>query len=415
MPGVAFSNPFAEQLEFFRNKLNLPSERYDDILKSAHDRGFIVAGASNADLLNDLHQAMQRRIEDGRGLGAFRKEFDAIVLKHGWTGWTGEGSKAGQAWRTKIIYQTNMAVSYAAGRWKQLKDPGLLSLRPYWRYIHADGVMYPRPLHESWHGLTLPHDHPFWDTHFAPNGWGCNCRIIPVDAKEYAKAQAAGLTEPPAGWDSIDPKTGAPVGIDRGFDYAPGANTTKPLKDFIDAKLINVDGAIGAKMYQALQPVLRIERQAAYQSFMSAVQADPVQRGRVAVVGAMDPRTVQWLADKHSIAVATAEIAIHDGLLIGTNAARHQLGGEAMTVGEWARLPAGLETPEQILFDTRTGRLIYILATTDERQSRLAIEFDYVLSRGPGQTNMIVSGAKVPAKAIDTEIKGGLLWQLPQA
>ena len=40
----AFAKPFTEQAEFFRRKLNLPSERWDDIRRDQHDRGFIVAG-----------------------------------------------------------------------------------------------------------------------------------------------------------------------------------------------------------------------------------------------------------------------------------------------------------------------------------------------------------------------------------
>ncbi len=43
-----FNSPFTEQVAFFRKKINLPSERWDDIKKSAHDRGFIVAGATGA-------------------------------------------------------------------------------------------------------------------------------------------------------------------------------------------------------------------------------------------------------------------------------------------------------------------------------------------------------------------------------
>ncbi len=221
-PAFGFGTPFAEQLEFFRRKLGLPTERWDDITRAAHDRAFIVAGASKADLLNDLRDAMQRRLEDGKGLQAFRGEFTDVVLKHGWTGWAGEGSKAGWAWRTRIIYQTNMSTSYAAGRWQQLNHPDLLKLRPYWRYHHADGVAHPRPHHLAWNGITLPHDHPFWITHFAPNGWLCHCYISAVDGVAYARAQSAGKGAPPAGWDEINPKTGAPVGIDKGFDYAPG-------------------------------------------------------------------------------------------------------------------------------------------------------------------------------------------------
>jgi uncharacterized protein with gpF-like domain len=139
-----------------------------------------VAGAQSADLLSDLHAAVGRAIEQGTGLHAFRKNFNALVTKHGWTGWAGEGSKAGHAWRTKVIYQTNMSTSYAAGRWQQLNNPELQKALPYWQYKHNDSVVHPRPLHVSWDGLTLPPDHAFWNAHFPPNGWGCHCRVVPV-------------------------------------------------------------------------------------------------------------------------------------------------------------------------------------------------------------------------------------------
>ena len=62
-----FDTPFFEQIEFFRNKLNLPSERWDDIKKAAHDRAFIVAGVMKADLLSDLNGAVDNAIAGGGG------------------------------------------------------------------------------------------------------------------------------------------------------------------------------------------------------------------------------------------------------------------------------------------------------------------------------------------------------------
>jgi|APTNR8051073442_1049403.scaffolds.fasta_scaffold00759_3 hypothetical protein len=235
----SFNTPFREQVEFFRQKLNLPTEHWDDILRAAHDRAFIVAGAMKADLLADLRGAVDKSIAEGRSLGEFRKEFAAIVGKHGWQGWTGEGSPAGFAWRTRVIYQTNLATSYAAGRYRQLTDPELLQLRPYWRYKHADNVANPRQQHVAWNGLTLAHDHDFWKTHFPPNGWGCHCRVVPVGRRDYAQAEAAGLTEPPKGWDDY-PEGGDPPGIARGFGYAPGANTRAALRDLVDARKLNL-------------------------------------------------------------------------------------------------------------------------------------------------------------------------------
>ena len=197
-----------------------------------------------SDLLADLRRAIDKAIEQGTGLDEFRRDFKQIVLNRGWTGWTGEGSKGGEAWRTKVIYQTNMATSYAAGRWKQLNDPALLKIMPYWQYHHNDSVMHPRPIHLSWDGLTLPHDHPFWQTHFAPNGWGCMCWISAVSKSAYMKAIANGKGKPPVGWDTLDPKTGTPVGIDKGFDYAPGANVDTSLRQIVQDKLINYPPAI---------------------------------------------------------------------------------------------------------------------------------------------------------------------------
>jgi len=241
---LAFNRPFKEQVDFFRQKINLPSERWDDIFKAAHDRAFIVTGATKADLLESFRSEVDRAIEQGKSLQWFRGEFDRIVKQHGWTGWTGEGSKAGRDWRTRIIYQTNMSTSYAAGRWAQLNDPDLLKLKPYFTYRHADGIRHPRLHHLSWNGITLPHDDVFWQTHTAPNGWLCHCRIESASARDFNAAQADGKGVKPAGWNKVDPKTGELVGIDKGFGYAPGASATKPLRGFVQDKLISYKPAI---------------------------------------------------------------------------------------------------------------------------------------------------------------------------
>ena len=224
---------FNQQIEFFRQKLNIPTERWDDVKARANDRAFYVAGAQKADLLADLRSAVDRSVR-GQSIGEFRKDFADAVKKAGWGGWTGEGTQAGEAWRTRVIYQTNVATSYAAGRWQQLNDPDLAAARPFWRYVHSDSVLSPRPLHKAWgdSSLTLLREHPFWKTHFPPNGWFCQCRVVAVRSPKGGDAQ-----QPPGGWDAIDPKTGAPVGIDKGWDYAPGASSNAQLRQTLIDKL----------------------------------------------------------------------------------------------------------------------------------------------------------------------------------
>lgn len=245
-----FDLPFAEQIDFFRQKTNLPTAKWDDIWQAAHDRAFVVAGAAKADLLDDLRQAVDLAITKGTTLETFRDSFRQIVFNRGWHGWTGEGSEAGFNWRTKVIYETNLRASYAAGREAQLADPGLQKLLPYRRYIHNDSVLNPRPLHLAWNGLTLPHDHEFWKTHSPPNGWGCRCRTTAVAAPKKGDP-----TEPPAGWNKPG-EDGTLPGIDKGWGYAPGASVKDELRALVESKVGKLPGPIAADFRAEITPVV---------------------------------------------------------------------------------------------------------------------------------------------------------------
>lgn len=327
-----FGTPFAAQLAFFKAKLKLPSQRWDDIIKSAHDKAFIVAGVAKADLLQELYSSIEQSIVTGSGLQQFRKDFDRIVQGHGWSGFTGEGSKRGIAWRTKVIYQTNMATSYAAGRYTQLHDPDLIKTRPYLRYVHADGVLTPRPLHVSWDGFTAPRNHPFWQTHFSPNGWGCHCRIIAV-----AKMNTKQL---PSNWASINPATGAPMGVDRGFDYAPGREQSKSLRSFIANKRINLDGDIGRAMLREILPYLDMpiaaqkETIASWVSHQSRIELE--SKLKDVTVQSLVPMTVYEKAALREYSARSDDINQH---LLGTRVAAKLNNAAGLISQALAKLP----------------------------------------------------------------------------
>jgi len=205
--------PFAQQQEFFKGKLDIPTRKWDDLWKDQHAKGFMVAGAYKADLLADFRTAVDKAVTKGTTLEAFRKDFDNIVAKHGWS------YNGSRNWRSEIIYSTNVRQAYNAGRWAQLTDPEQLEVLPYLTYKHGDS-RHPRPHHLAWDGTTLPAADPWWDTHYPQNGWGCKCRVYGSTKKEYEAAKAAGKGEAPKS--EIDPKTGEPVGIDKGFGYNVG-------------------------------------------------------------------------------------------------------------------------------------------------------------------------------------------------
>lgn len=250
-----FNTPFAEQVNFFRQKLNLPTEHYDDIIQAAHDRAFVVAGAMKADLLADLNSAVDKAINEGKSFGWFKDNFEAIVQKHGWEGWTGSGTLDGRDWRARVIYNTNIRASYNAGRYQQLSDPDLLKTWPYWKYVHNDTVVHPRPLHESWDGTVLRYDDPWWQTHFTPNGYGCRCRITSAKNSEFK-----GHPAPNDGtYETID-RNGVihtiPEGVDYGWDYAPGASVMQQMKPFVDNKVASLPAALGEAFLSELAEVL---------------------------------------------------------------------------------------------------------------------------------------------------------------
>jgi hypothetical protein len=225
--GFQFRRPFPEQLAAFRLRLGnlVPTSRWDDLWQEEHDSAFMVAGATKAELLADLAEAVDKAIAKGTGLEAFRKDFRAIVDKHGWHGWTGEGTAKGEAWRTRVIYRTNLRTSYMAGRYAQLVQGGF----SFWIYRHG-GSLEPRIVHLGWDGLIQPPEHPFWVYHFPPNDWGCSCRVFGARtlAGAIRKGGKPGLKLQP-GWDRIDPKTGAPAGIGKGWAYAPGASVAQTV------------------------------------------------------------------------------------------------------------------------------------------------------------------------------------------
>lgn len=247
MPSSYGSLPFADALAFLKARLNLPTKRWDDLLGAAHDRAFVVAGAMQADLLADLHALVSKSREQGIPLEQFREEFEQVIAARGWTGWTGEGTEAGRAWRARVIYETNLQTSYAAGRFRQMK--AIAEKRPYWRYRHNDAVVHPRPEHLAWEGKVLRHDDPWWTTRYPPCGWGCRCFVETLAERDIERLDITPTTGAQMPYNGtvevLDKRTGEATtllqGVDKGWDYAPGASVSGDLARIAKAKAASLE------------------------------------------------------------------------------------------------------------------------------------------------------------------------------
>jgi len=253
--------PTTAAAAFFARKLNLPGNEWSDLWREAHDKAFTVAGTLNESgekALAQIREAVRAAIEDGETIEEFKKRFDDIVAKTGWD------YRGGRNFRARAIFETNLRTSWAAGRFAQMDE--IKSERPFWQYRHG-GSAVPRPEHLAWDGLILHADHPWWRTHYPPNGFGCTCHVVCLSAREVDREwkKAGGKGNPPkldahspgivfergpCGaksnprlWTPPDPTKDlvevkvkgrgvvqVPRGIDPGWDYVPGSEAFEAQK-----------------------------------------------------------------------------------------------------------------------------------------------------------------------------------------
>lgn len=344
--------PFAEQVAFFRGKLGnlVPTQRWTDMLRSAHDRGFMVAGAQNADLLAGLAAAVGRAQAEGVSIGQFRKDFAALVQRSGWD-YNGDFN-----WRTRTIYSTNIATSYHAGRLAQLREGNF----PLWVYVHADGVLHPRPLHQSWHGVTLPPTHPWWTTHYTPNGWGCHCRV--VGAMNYEQAARYGTVIRDAPDDGIDPKSGAPRGIDKGWDYMPGDTVSDTVRQMA-AKTQQWDYVLAKAYMQGVPESVRDALAVAYRELPSVATDTRLYAQRLLEgVGEVPPYRTLGLVTSDQVQLLAAsridaagfdfaigrDAPLHIRARHGDTATESLRGQRGVTADDYANLPTIVNAPDAI-------------------------------------------------------------------
>lgn len=418
------SLPFDEQIQFFLRKLNLPTASWTDIWQEAHDHAFVVAGANKLDIVADFRAAVEKAIAKGGTLADFRKDFDAIVEKHGWSY---HGSRN---WRSRVIYETNLRTSYAAGRYAQLQ--AVKRWRPYWEYHHSDAVVHPRPMHLAWNGLVLHADDPWWSMHYPPNGWGCQCTIHALNARDLARmgkdgpdaAPAADMRTVTVGVRGPTPRTvEVPAGVDPGFGYVPGKSSFERLVQDALSKTTQLP-ALAASDSAGEALGLASARAAVddgYRAFQAQVLADHQIGNTAYVVGALEPDVVAALRTK-GIEPATAAIVARDAEIIhALRAAKSATtpGGLALglTPDELASLPSLLRDRRAVLLDPDSRTLLYVYDAQRREAGKVVVVVNYRLKTPAGKdtVNAFRTASHISLIDIQAQVDNGTLLLLEGA
>lgn len=243
----AFGKPFPQQIAAFRIRLQelKATAHWTDVWQEANDKAFMVAGAQKLELLADFAAAIDKAETKGTTFDEFKRDFRKAVAANDWHGWTGEKTQKGQDWRARVIYRTNLSTSYSAGRLTQLQK------FKFWVYRHG-ASREPRADHLSWDGLILPSDHPFWKTHYPPNGWGCSCYVVGAHTfKGALRIGGKADLKLPEGWDQVNPSTLAPPGVDKGWAYAPGSSVVDTINS-LTTRAVNWEYSLSTAYMRSL-------------------------------------------------------------------------------------------------------------------------------------------------------------------
>lgn len=224
-PVRPFGVKASEAIANIQQKVAVPSERWNDFQGPVHAKAFTVAGATTVDLVRDMHDAVSKAVTEQQTISQFRKAFDEIVKKHGWS------YKGTRGWRTSVIYRANMRSAAMAGKWQRIQASA--KTHPYLRYVAVHDNR-TRPQHLAWDGTTLPINDPWWQVYYPPNGYLCRCDVRACSETDLTRHGWALSDSPEVVYrDVMDAETGEITGtvargVDPGWDHNVGQSWIDP-------------------------------------------------------------------------------------------------------------------------------------------------------------------------------------------
>lgn len=194
-----FNLPSEKAIAYFEKKVALgPKKHWDwtDTMRHAHDRVFVVSKATSIDIVKDIHISLLKAIKEGKPYQEFANDIIPTLKEKGWWGDIDAVNKDQKIVkhikvdhrRLRNIFNTNVKTAYAAGRYERMMEDA--DIAPYWRYVAVPkgaGNKNPRIEHAALHNLVFRYDDPFWQTHYAPNGWGCHCTVVRMTKRMVEK------------------------------------------------------------------------------------------------------------------------------------------------------------------------------------------------------------------------------------
>lgn len=198
--GPFLSLPFTEAIEAFRAREILTPEEFDEIRDRFREGGFTAARLASERLRARAKAAIQRALEGGSTIADTIADIQADELLLGYTPSSHD--------YLDTVVRTNVASTYGAGRYRAMRQPEVIRLRPYWQYLSA-GDSKVRPAHAALHGRVWEAEDEAASHYFTPLGYRCRCTMISRSRREIERNGYEITTgridgvEPDAGWERL--------------------------------------------------------------------------------------------------------------------------------------------------------------------------------------------------------------------
>ncbi|WDF73517.1 phage head morphogenesis protein [Novosphingobium sp. KACC 22771] len=340
-----------------------PTVKWSEMMHEQHAVAFTVAKIAKLDLLRQIQTSLDTVIREGGTFEGWKANILPNLQSAGWWGTVANKDLTGtdqpitvNERRLRTIYDTNVRMSLASGHWTRIQSQK--DVFPYLRYLPSTSE-HKRPLHMAWYGTLLPVDHPWWQTHFPPNGWFCKCHFEQVSERKMAKkgwsiTPVGDIATGPA--QQFIPASGNPIsvpaGIDPGFGFNPG---TAHLRAVADKAANSIQMAVDAGLETAARQTVH------------EIVADPAFAQFVAIPQLPFPVAVIGQAEKAALNSNAWTI-----LLSKDTMAKQDSHHEELTLDDYRQLPQIVETGFSEQQDA--GRMRYFWKDDEGKWWRAAIK-----------------------------------------
>lgn len=200
---------FNEAADWFLKRVVLTKDEAERLGTEAGRRAFWIGGGLQLEQIQRVFDKVGTAIEQGTAFDDWRKQVKKELRNDA---------------HAETVFRNATQRSLNAGRWRQMREPGVLAFRPYWLF---DGIDDSRqsPICRKCNRTLLPAGHPWWSTHTPLLHHKCRSSIRNMRKLE---AENRGVTNVPP----VEP-------ADQGFGLSPELEPDwKPDAGTHDAELI---------------------------------------------------------------------------------------------------------------------------------------------------------------------------------